>query len=70
MGSDAGLEGSLTCVACNILGKTSQKKLKIWIFSKRGGGSGGSQLESYGSENSHGKMLKIFGVTVWLTEFC
>ena len=51
-------------------GRHHKKKLKIWIFSKRGGGSGGSQLESYGSENSHGKMLKIFGVTVWLTEFC
>ena len=27
-------------------------------------------LESYGSEDSHGKKLKIFGVTIWLTEFC
>ena len=27
-------------------------------------------LESYGNEVSHGKMLKIFGVTIWLAEFC
>ena len=27
-------------------------------------------LESYGSEDSHGKKLKKFGVTIWLTEFC
>ena len=27
-------------------------------------------LESYGSEDSHGKKLQIFGVTIWLTEFC
>ena len=27
-------------------------------------------LESYGGEVSHGKKLKIFGVTIWLTEFC
>ena len=27
-------------------------------------------LESYGSKDSHGKKLQIFGVTIWLTEFC
>ena len=27
-------------------------------------------LQSYGSEDSHGKKLKIFGVTIWPTEFC
>ena len=27
-------------------------------------------LERYGGEVSHGKKLKIFGVTIWLTEFC
>ena len=27
-------------------------------------------LESYESEDSHGKKLKIFGVTIWFTEFC
>ena len=51
-------------------GRVQKNPSKYGLFPKGGGGSGGSQLESYGSENSHGKMLKIFGVTVWLTEFC
>ena len=27
-------------------------------------------LESYGSEDSHGKRLNKIGVTIWLPEFC
>ena len=37
---------------------------QLWIFTVNS-----LWLESYRSEESHGKKLDIFGVTIWLTEF-